>query len=506
MLLVQQFEKNIPKDERKKYGQFYTPTEIIDCIIDEAELTKDSKVLDPSCGCGLFLISAGNKLKELNNNTPAKNLFGIDINHKALEISKEIIYNKFNKKINLDNNLVFGNTITSNKKMDSHALSLNDKFKDVLESGGFDVVIGNPPYITLKKYDFDVNEFNYSQIIDGPVNCATLMIGRGLEFLKDGGILGFLLPKSVTRVDSYSKLRQFLLENTQIKMIFDLGSMFKDVRGEQIILIIKKKKPTNNNIVIKNYLDKNKPLAEQPQFFIPQKEFKGTDKLPMYDSIEQYNLIKKIEDENEMLSMHASIFRGLGLGANSSAISNTPLDEYETVLRGDSIKRFGVKYPLYIKSDVAKKASNSKYGKIKQSKVILQNIFSRESGLVATIDKNAFLTLDTVTNIIPKEEYDLHYFLGILNSKVANFYLIFAIYYKSLLTMHTDSMYIGRIPFRYTIGARKQKVIDLVKKQLQHYDKNIDAEIDEIVYSIYDLERQDIELIEGSLKKCWNRD
>lgn len=197
MLLAQQFEKNIPEDERKKYGQFYTPTETINYILDNSQLKKHSKILDPSCGCGLFLVSAANKLRMLNNKIPVTNIFGIDINPKALEISKEIVYKKFGKENKLDHNFIFGNTITSNKKIDSHAVNLREKFKEVLAQGGFNVVVGNPPYVTLKKGEFDANESNYSLIINGPVNCATLMICRGLELLKDGGTLGFLLPKSV---------------------------------------------------------------------------------------------------------------------------------------------------------------------------------------------------------------------------------------------------------------------------------------------------------------------
>jgi len=503
MLVAQQYEKNIPKPERKKYGQFYTPEEIVEYIIENSQITKDSKILDPSCGCGSFLVGVANKLKKLDGSSSSKNIYGVDINPEAVTISKKILYEKFGRKINLDNNIIFGNTITKNKKIDSRAIDLHQKFKAVLANGGFDVILGNPPYVTLKRDEFDSSESLYPKITNGVVNCATLMIGRGLELLKDGGILGFLLPKSVIRVDSYSKLRKFLLENTQIKTIFDLGSMFKDVRGEQIILIIKKQKPLNNKIAIKNFTDKKLSLFSQPGFSISQKEFIGTDIFPVYDSLDQYRLIKKIDDENKKLSEFASIFRGLGIGANSDNVKDDFSDGFEKVFRGDSIKKFGIKYPLYIKSDIAKNLSDSKYNKLKQPKVIVQNIFSRESGIVATIDKEAALTLDTVTNIIPKNKEDLHYILGVLNSKLANFYLIFAIYYKSLLTMHTDSTYLGRIPFRYVNGQRKKRVIELVKKQLKNYNKKDETKLDNLIYSFYGLQEEDIGLIENSLKMCW---
>lgn len=503
MLVAQQFEKNIPKTERKKYGQFYTPQEIVEYIIDNSQITKDSKILDPSCGCGVFLMGAANKLKKLNNVAPLRNIYGIDINPKATSISKKILCENFDTKINLDNNIISGNSIISNKKIDSRAIDLHQSFTKIMNTGGFDVVIGNPPYVTLKRDEFDSSESIYPEIANGVVNCATLMIGRSLELLKDGGVLGFLLPKSVIRVDSYSKLRKFLLENTQIRTIFDLGSMFKDVRGEQIILIVEKRKPLNNKITIKTFIDKNKSLFKQPGFSIPQKEFVGTDVFPVYESREQYKLIKKIEDENKPFGEFANVFRGLGIGANSADVCNNPIDGFEIALRGDSIKKFGIKYPLYINSAVAKTVSNSKYDKVKQSKIILQNIFSRESGIVATIDDKSILTLDTVTNIVPKNKNDLYYMLGVLSSRLVNFYLIFAVYYKSLLTMHTDSTYIGRIPFRYVNGQRKSELTELVKKQLKNHTGEIENKINNLVYSFYDLQKEDIEIIENSLKKCW---
>lgn len=97
-----------------------------------------------------------------------------------------------------------------------------------MKNGGFDVIIGNPPYVTVKKsIDFNIKDSAFNEVIDGTVNCATLMVVRSLELLKENGTIGFLLPKSMLRVESYRKFREYILNNTAIIDVFDIGQAFR---------------------------------------------------------------------------------------------------------------------------------------------------------------------------------------------------------------------------------------------------------------------------------------
>ena len=60
------FERLIREEEKKDLGQFYTPQEIVDYIINFLNLKPTSKILDPTCGCGVFLVTAFNFLKQIN--------------------------------------------------------------------------------------------------------------------------------------------------------------------------------------------------------------------------------------------------------------------------------------------------------------------------------------------------------------------------------------------------------------------------------------------------------
>ncbi len=264
----QLFEKSLEKFERKDMGQYYTPKLIVEYMISQLDIKKDSKVLDPSCGCGSFLLTLFDVFKEKYGIQFIKNIFGVDINDAATDMTRLCLSRKSGFKDNyvplIRQNIKTGNSIVLNRILDKSAFDWNFEFRDVMKNGGFDFIIGNPPYVTLTSADFDASESIYNQLTDGPVNAATLMIGKSLDLLKENGILAFLLPKSILYVDSYAKLRNYLAHNTEILQIYDLGSKFKDVRGEQFILFVRKSIPDKeSHVKVCVFKDKAKGLSEQ---------------------------------------------------------------------------------------------------------------------------------------------------------------------------------------------------------------------------------------------------
>ena len=189
------YETILDKKQRRKFAQFFTHTELIHFLIDNIPITKNDKILDPACGAGAFLLQLTQRLP-----TELDNLYGIDIDNTALDMCK----------INLldfpgysSSNLINANTI---KEFD-----LETFFPNVFDGGGFDIVIGNPPFQNLKKnIDYVDDESIYRKVLSGVANSASLMIAKGYEFLKDGGYLGFVLPKNIFRVRSFKYLPKFL--------------------------------------------------------------------------------------------------------------------------------------------------------------------------------------------------------------------------------------------------------------------------------------------------------
>jgi len=190
------YEQINNKDSRKKYSQFFTHEELVDFIFSNIPISKNSTILDPACGAGAFLIKAIDKVG-------LDNSYGIDIDQKALDLCSINIEYKCESR---SRNLIRANTLMS---------ELSSLYPKIKNQGGFDIVVGNPPFqnLILKK-DYHANDPAYKEFILGIANSATLMLAKGYEFLKKDGYLGFVLPKNIFRVDSFKKLRNFLLYHT----------------------------------------------------------------------------------------------------------------------------------------------------------------------------------------------------------------------------------------------------------------------------------------------------
>jgi len=296
------FEQSLIAKERKNQGQYYTPQSIVEYMLRQLDIKKDSKILDPACGCGSFLVSAADVFEGKYGDSFLRNIYGVDLNAKAVQITRACLLLKMRSnrayRKTLESNIKVGNSLIANALSAAQAFLWREEFDDVFANGGFDFVIGNPPYVTLRQHaDFDPQESAYSDIINGPVNAASLMIVRALELLKPSGVLAFLLPKSMLFVDSYQKLRSYLLQKTHLLQLFDLGAKFKDVRGEQVILIVKKaaRQNTKHKVCIRVFNKKGSCLDRQSSLWVAQQSFCKLNKFLAFDNESYYPLIEKIE-------------------------------------------------------------------------------------------------------------------------------------------------------------------------------------------------------------------
>jgi tRNA1(Val) A37 N6-methylase TrmN6 len=507
------FEQSLERVERKGRGQYYTPKPIVEYIISQLDINEKSKILDPACGCGSFLLTLFDICHKKYGQKFLKNIYGVDINNEAVKMTRFCLYTKasfVDRYIEvLKSNIRIGDSLVSQSQIGKESFDWYAEFNQVMKDGGFDFIIGNPPYVTLRKYkDFEPSESIYKEIIDGPVNAATLMIGRSLEMLKEGGVLAFLLPKSILYVDSYKKLRHYLCINTNVLQIFDLGSKFKGVRGEQFILIVKKKKPSiKNNVKIRTFQYKERYLRTQPFIILPQNKFKKLGKLLTFDDIGYYSFIEKLSSCGVKLEnyVNGKIFRGLPIGGNHT--KSKKLDVYDTeVIRGRDISKFQIKSLNVIDQKLLLKQSSKKIKNLRSKKIVIQNIFSSEAGVIAAYDRKGLISLDTVTNISVKDEVEGKYLLALLNSKLLNFYLIYGIFNRSKLTMHMDKSYIGLIPIVEKISKNKlNKLLAIVNELIVCKDKMMQniglRKIDEVVYDIYQLKERQINLVDKAVSR-----
>ena len=259
------YEQLIPPDERKRLGQYYTPPLICDLIAKICINKPDSKVLDPSCGSGGFLLSAYSRLLDLahKNGSDEKlhnyilsHIYGIDINQFAAHLS---VVNLSIRNLDADTDKV--NVIASDFfKISANEVTLVPQKRVSMRgyeetyhtlTADFDVVITNPPYtrqddIGDKKYvDFirkvalkiDKKELKLSS----EAGIYTYFFTHAFHFLKEGGMLGYIVSNSWMDVKFGKDLQKFFLDNFKIRYIIDFDKRsFEEAAVNTVIVILQK--------------------------------------------------------------------------------------------------------------------------------------------------------------------------------------------------------------------------------------------------------------------------
>lgn len=282
--------------KRKQDGIVYTPEFITDYIIQQTlggylEKQKASipheqdsaaywlayrgvlattRVLDPACGSGAFLIGAFKFLKAeydfvnrriseldpLNNDIFGldldadilnNNLFGVDLNPESIEITQLALWletaEKGKKLKPLDNNIQQGNSIIHHKHTDKAAFLWNIQFKKILDAGGFDVILGNPPYVRQERLSA-IKPYlqEHYQSYHGVADLYSYFFELGLNLLKKGGRLGYISSSTFFRTNSGTPLRELLKVRSNLLTVIDFNDypVFAGVTTYPAILIMEK--------------------------------------------------------------------------------------------------------------------------------------------------------------------------------------------------------------------------------------------------------------------------
>lgn len=299
-------EKN-NKSKRKSQGIYYTPEYIVSYIIQNTlaevlknkteEEIKNIKILDPACGSGSFLIRAYRELIEYRQNQKNKenkfkkgthlgqiektikqkegikllssqekmdilrnNIYGVDLDEKAVEIAQlNLLLKTVDKRMKLPNlqHILCGNSLISGREeeleksfgkdwRDEKPFNWQEKFPEVFSQGGFDIVIGNPPY--LKEMDnkdiFEsIKKIEYKKYYQGKMDFWYFFLHRAIDVVKDGGFIGFITNSYFLKSEGASKLIERIKNELVLIKAVDLGDLkvFGDVSGRHMIHIYQKR-------------------------------------------------------------------------------------------------------------------------------------------------------------------------------------------------------------------------------------------------------------------------
>lgn len=550
----------------------------------------DLKIVDPACGSGSFLIGAYQHLLNYHstyyqqNETQAKkdkaltptgslstsikkqillnNIYGVDIDVNAVEVTKLSLLLKcmegetdasinhqmqlFNERVlpTLDDNIKSGNSLIDIDYYDTQLdfgeekkikpFSWKKAFSNVFKIGGFDAVIGNPPYVTLqlgkkqKSQEDNIIEYykvHYKNSFEYKANLFALFIERSQNLIKNKGLLSFIIPSTFFNTVSFKLIRKHLLDKGRINSLIDLR--YKVFEGAEIggcaifVYENEKTKPlidykkintfddfTSSNTI--ELLTKN-ILIDNDYNFIQTEE---NNKI-----IAKINTLKNIEE----LGKITKIYQGIITGDNKKFISDSPKNsKWKPILKGRDINKysisFGSNYVYYVPDELWSNTDIKMFD-------VPEKIISRQTSdkLVGTIDTNRYFSLDSthVMHLLNKT-ISIKYLLGLYNSTLLNFMYqsrvnesgrVFAqvktinvkplpiklIDFKNKNEKHSHDQVVNFVEQILQLNKDLQATtLETKKEQLKNKIDYCEDKINQLVYQLYNLTPEEIKIVEGN--------
>lgn len=460
------------------------------------------KILDPACGSGSFLIGAYQYLLDwhkdyyTDNGKPSKgkkdnpltpdgnlttsekkkillnNIFGVDIDLNAVEVTKlslllkcmegeteASIHNQFklfNERVlpTLDNNIKSGNSLIDTDFYDTQ-LNFGDEkkikpfswkqgFPEVFKQGGFDAVIGNPPYIQSREEQFNSDEkiyFNSKyKTSEYQVNTFGIFIEKGINLLKKDGLLGNIIPNYWLSNKHDKKLRKFIFQENNLIELINTYSVFEAAVVDTLILIMSNGRKKTKNISLIKSVDRNlKSITERlvaiknnDWSFVKDQYFDTTnDDIDIsFQTTINLNSTKQIADYFT-LKFGIKLYQ-VGKGnppqtkshsLNKLFESKTKLGEdYLPILRARNVQRYLIRNEDHFVKYGQHLAEPRKIDLFEGERIILQRIVSK-SQVDATITNLTYLCNTDIITLKPKFNFNTKFFLAIISSSLIGYFI-----------------------------------------------------------------------------------
>lgn len=545
------------------------------------------RVLDPACGSGSFLLGAYQFLldwhKEYYRKNPPNqgkdspltpdgklataekkrillnNIYGVDIDPQAVEVTKLSLLLKalegettasinmqmemFHDKAlpSLEGNIKCGNSLVGSDYYDDKDLGLFEKkdmkeinamdwdkeFPEIFKRGGFDAVIGNPPYGSLVEESQKKYMKTYYKTPEGRYDNFELFIEKGMILLNDDGLLSFIVP-SPFLTNLYSrKLRELIINQYSLCEVVGFSmQVFDDPTVHTCIINIKSHKNPDNKVKIKKNVNSILDLTNNMScFFVNQNDFRNNINFVIDIFIDSSTkvILDKLYINSVTLGDICYIRQCIKTGDDekyvdiSESILKAP---WKKSLRGKSIQRYRiVERNVYLKYGewLARNWKNTSF--YETNKIAIRETGNR---ITATLDLEFRYFLSSLYAVYYKDkilnnENDLKFLLAIINSKVSNYFIkIIALNLTDGAFTKVRTNQLARLPIPIVNNSdNKRELIILVDQmfdvQKQWFksktdsDKNhcqqkaaiIDQKIDKMVYKLYNLTDEDIRVVEG---------
>ena len=427
-------------------------------------------ICDPACGSGAFLNQALDFLiaehryvdeleskllgqsivfKDIGDHILERNIYGVDINEESVEIARLSLWlrtaTKGRKLNDLSGNIKCGNSLIDDPAVaGAKAFDWKKEFPQVFAKGGFDVVVGNPPYVFARE-NFDKTEkafyVEHYQSSKYQINTYILFIERTVHVLKAKGTYALIVPNSWLMVYSGSSIRELLLDTCQLVQVINLqGYSFEGVNVETIILVATKGEVKTESFDV--LLNNGQEFYVSHQ--LDQNTFRSNEgfEFKVFSNEESSSLTAKLQRGSELLDDIVVIKAGLkayeaGKGEpkqTSEDVKRRAFDHWEKknettyrYLEGKDVGRYSVVWAGQYLEYGSHLAAPREFEIFNSEKLIIREITGKyPRSLIATYSDELFLfnMSNIAINAKPGSRVALKYVLALLSSKLMSYYFM----------------------------------------------------------------------------------
>lgn len=307
------YESQVPSDIKKDLGQFYTREDaVIKMMVDSIDVLS-GKILEPSCGSGLFLVKI---IKKMIAELQKRNMCAEDIlnyiccNIHANDNDKNaVMITEINILALLLPLIICARTENSNYVMPPLNITCEDFTKRNIFKKEYSVIIGNPPFVTMygkqsrnmteeKRAYFNTFDFVQNKTGNNKFNISMFFIENGLKLLKHGGRLSFILDIAFFET-AFVDMRKYLVQNYYINSLITGLQEFEGVASGQLVIDIINVKEFNDNIRLIDYITKEIKVVSQYAWNNEENKYKFNapfseieqiinSKIVKYDGLEKF--------------------------------------------------------------------------------------------------------------------------------------------------------------------------------------------------------------------------
>ena len=493
------------------------------------------KICDPACGSGAFLNAALQFLKaehalideltakiygdtlifqEVENAILENNLYGVDINEESVEIAKLSLWlhtaQKGRKLSTLNNNIKCGNSLIDDPAIAGEkAFCWEKEFPEVFGEGGFDVVIGNPPYVNMVNIlDEKQRKFYQShyKTVKNKSDLYSIFTEKSSHLLKSNGQFGFIFSNSWMGTESFSSFRDFLAKDVKVTKLVQLPpGVFADATVTTVLCFYENITPTEDDFIeIETCVN---------QEFV-SKGFKLSYKQVLQNPNTSFSFERTIE-LNKVKTVPLGEIASFSLGIKTSddkrfIFSERKDDDCYLFLRGRNIKRWckpeNNEWLWYKPELICEKPGGRPRifeNFVVDKKIVIQDMATE---INATLDYKKYLCNDKVNIIFETDEkYSMEFILALLNSRLINVW--FKKIYTSGLEIKVNQLRTIPIPvsdvsheqIRVALFSLADKMLSLnvdLQKSVQRFLKRVQenlnpAKISSTLENFYTLEFAD---------------